>query len=117
MMNIQLKRVYEEPRDTDGKRILIDRLWPRGVTKAKAQIDIWLKDIAPSTELRTWFGHDPSKWDDFKQRYKNELKNNSEAVSKLLEHMSQGKVTFVYSAKDKEHNDAVVLAEYLGERE
>ena len=117
MMNIQLKRVYEEPGDTDGKRILIDRLWPRGVTKAKAQIDIWLKDIAPSTELRTWFGHDPSKWDDFKKRYKNELKNNSEAVSKLREQMSQGKVTFVYSAKDKEHNDAVVLAEYLGERE
>ena len=114
MMNIQLKRVYEEPGDTDGKRILIDRLWPRGVTKAKAQIDIWLKGIAPSTELRTWFGHDPSKWDDFKQRYKNELKNNSETVAKLLEQMAQGKVTLVYSAKDKEHNDAVVLAEYLG---
>ena len=116
-MNIQLKRVYEGPGDTAGKRILIDRLWPRGLTKEKARIELWLKDIAPSTELRTWFGHDPSKWDDFKQRYKNELKNNSEAVSKLREQMSQGKVTFVYSAKDKEHNDAVVLAEYLGERE
>ena len=116
-MNIQLKRAYEEPSETDGTRILIDRLWPRGLTKEKAKIDLWLKDIAPSTELRTWFGHDPSKWDDFKQRYKNELKNNSETVAKLLEQMAQGKVTFVYSAKDKEHNDAVVLAEYLGERE
>ena len=116
-MNIQLKRVYEEPDETDGKRILIDRLWPRGLTKEKARIEIWLKDIAPSTELRTWFGHDPSKWDDFKKRYKNELKNNSETVSKLIEQMAQGKVTLVYSAKDKEHNDAVVLAEYLGERE
>ena len=116
-MNIQLKRVYEEPGEADGKRILIDRLWPRGLTKEKARIEIWLKDIAPSTELRTWFGHDPSKWDDFKKRYRNELKNNSETVSKLIEQISQGKVTLVYSAKDKEHNNAVVLAEYLGERE
>ena len=115
-MNIQLKRVYEEPGDTDGKRILIDRLWPRGVTKAKARIEIWLKDIAPSTELRTWFGHDPSKWDDFKNRYNNELENNTTSASQLREHIEKGKVTLVYGAKDKEHNDAVVLAEYLGER-
>jgi uncharacterized protein YeaO (DUF488 family) len=116
-MNIQLKRVYEESSENDGKRILIDRLWPRGLTKEKARIEIWLKDISPSTELRTWFGHDPSKWDDFKRRYRNELKNNSESVSKLIEQISQGKVTLVYSAKDKEHNNAVVLVEYLGERE
>jgi uncharacterized protein YeaO (DUF488 family) len=116
-MNIQLKRVYEESSENDGKRILIDRLWPRGLTKEKSRIEIWLKDIAPLTELRTWFEHDPSKWDDFKKRYRNELKNNSETVSKLIEQISQGKVTLVYSAKDKEHNNAVVLAEYLGERE
>jgi uncharacterized protein YeaO (DUF488 family) len=116
-MNIQLKRVYEEPGETDEKRILIDRLWPRGLTKEKARVEIWLKDIAPSTQLRKWFRHDPSKWDDFKKYYKNELKNNTETVSKLVEQMTQGKATLVYSAKDKEHNDAVVLAEYVGERE
>jgi uncharacterized protein YeaO (DUF488 family) len=115
-MNIQLKRAYEEPSKTDGTRILIDRLWPRGLTKEKAKIDLWLKDIAPSTELRKWFGHDISKWDEFKNRYNNELENNTASVSQLREHIEKGKVTLVYGAKDKEHNDAVVLAEYLGER-
>jgi uncharacterized protein YeaO (DUF488 family) len=112
-MNIQLKRAYEEPSETDGTRILIDRLWPRGLTKEKAKIDLWLKDIAPSTELRKWFGHDISKWDEFKNRYNNELENNTASVSQLREHIEKGKVTLVYGAKDKEHNDAVVLAEYL----
>ena len=116
-MPLQIKRVYDEPSDTDGTRILIDRLWPRGLTKAKAKVDLWLKDIAPSTELRQWFGHDPNKWDEFKKRYKDELKNNSASVSQLREYMDKGKVTLVYGAKDKEHNDAVVLQEYLGERE
>jgi uncharacterized protein YeaO (DUF488 family) len=75
-VNVQIKRVYEEPSTSDGKRILIDRLWPRGLTKEKAKVDLWLKDIAPSTELRQWFGHDPSKWNEFKKRYHDELKKN-----------------------------------------
>lgn len=115
-MHMQIKRVYDEPSETDGKRILIDRLWPRGLTKAKAKVDLWLKDIAPSKELRQWFGHDPRKWYEFKKRYQDELHKNSEAVSQLRAHMAQGTVTFVYGAKDQEHNDAVVLQEYLRER-
>ena len=115
-MKIQIKRVYDEPREADGTRILIDRLWPRGLSKAKAHVDLWLKDIAPSTPLRQWFGHDPGKWTEFKQRYKDELKNNSEAVAQLRAHVDKGTVTFVYGAKDQEHNDAVVLQEYFEER-
>ena len=112
-MNVQIKRVYEEPSTSDGKRILIDRLWPRGLTKEKAKVDLWLKDIAPSTELRQWFGHDPSKWNEFKKRYHDELKKNREIIVKLIEQLKTGKVTLVYGAKDEEHNDAVVLKEYL----
>ena len=112
-MTIQLKRVYELPQATDGKRILIDRLWPRGLTKEKAKIDLWLKDIAPSTELRKWFGHDPAKWNEFKKRYYEELKRNNEVVSKLVELIRNGKITLVYGARDEEHNDAVELKEYL----
>lgn len=113
-MKIQIKRVYDEPSETDGKRILIDRLWPRGVSKAKAKVDLWLKAIAPSTPLRQWFGHDPGKWEEFKKRYKDELDHNSEAVAQLRALMTKEKVTLVYGAKDQEHNDAVVLQEYLG---
>ena len=112
-MDVHIKRVYDEPSETDGTRILIDRLWPRGLSKAKAKIDLWLKDIAPSTALRQWFGHDPRKWHEFKKRYKDELHKNSTAVAQLRAHMAKGKVTLVYSAKDQEHNDAVVLQEYL----
>jgi len=112
-MNIFVKRVYEEPNKADGKRILIDRLWPRGLTKERAKIDIWLKDIAPSTELRKWFGHDPVKWDEFKKRYKAEINNNTALVAQLEEQLKKAKVTLVYAAKDEEHNDAVVLKEYL----
>jgi uncharacterized protein YeaO (DUF488 family) len=112
-VNVQIKRVYEEPSTSDGKRILIDRLWPRGLTKEKAKVDLWLKDIAPSTELRQWFGHDPSKWNEFKKRYHDELKKNREIIVKLIEQLKTGKVTLVYGAKDEEHNDAVVLKEYL----
>ena len=115
-MKIQIKRVYDEPSAADGTRILIDRLWPRGVSKAQAKVDLWLKAIAPSTPLRQWFGHDPGKWEEFKQRYKDELHHNSEAVAQLRAHLAQGTVTFVYGAKDKEHNDAVVLQEYFEER-
>lgn len=112
-MQAQIKRVYEEPSEDDGKRILIDRLWPRGLTKEKAKIDVWLKDIAPSTQLRQWFGHDPQKWREFKRRYQGELEKNMTIVSQLVELLKKGNVTLVYGAKDKEHNDAVVLKEYL----
>lgn len=110
--NIALKRAYEDPDPSDGFRILVDRLWPRGVSKDSAQIDLWLKEIAPSTELRKWFSHDPAKWAKFRERYRRELDENPQAVATLKEHLGQ-KVTFVYSAKDEEHNDAVVLKEYL----
>lgn len=110
-MSIRIKRVYQEASHEDGKRILVDRLWPRGLTKEKASVDLWLKDIAPSTELRKWFAHDPSKWDEFKQRYLDELKANSEAVQVLKDELKKGPVTLVYAAKDEEHNDALVLQE------
>ena len=112
-MNITIKRVYETPSKEDGKRILIDRLWPRGLTKEKVQIDLWLKEIAPSTELRKWFGHDPSKWTEFKKRYITEIKKNTAVVAQLEEQLKKGKVTLVYGAKDEQHNDAVVLQEYF----
>jgi uncharacterized protein YeaO (DUF488 family) len=115
-MKLQIKRVYDEPSEADGTRILIDRLWPRGVSKAKAKVDLWLKAIAPSTPLRQWFGHDPGKWEEFKKRYEDELNHNSEAVAQLRAHLAQGTVTLVYGAKDQEHNDAVVLQEYLRKR-
>lgn len=110
---VTLKRVYESVEKDDGYRVLVDRLWPRGLTKEKAKVDLWIKDIAPTTELRKWFNHDPSKWNEFIKRYHEELKKNNEVVSKLVEHLKQGKVTLVYGAKDKVHNDAVVLKEYL----
>ena len=112
-MNITIKRVYEEPSKEDGKRILIDRLWPRGLTKEKAKIDLWLKNIAPSTDLRKWFGHDVAKWQEFKKRYVAEIKKNIQVLSELEEALKKGKSTLVYAAKDEEHNDAVVLKEYL----
>lgn len=110
-MAIKIKRVYAEPSDEDGKRILVDRLWPRGLSKEKAQVDLWLKEIAPSTQLRKWFDHDPSKWAEFKQRYLIELQANGEAVQALKEELKKGSVTLVYGAKDEEHNDAIVLQE------
>ena len=113
-MKIKIKRVYEKPDREDGKRILVDRLWPRGLTKEKASIDLWLKEIAPSTELRKWFGHDPEKWKEFGKRYSAELKKNEEQVSLLKEQLKKGTVTLVYGAKDKEHNEALVLKELFG---
>lgn len=110
-MAIKIKRVYAKPSDEDGKRILVDRLWPRGLSKEKAQVDLWLKEIAPSTQLRKWFDHDPSKWAEFKQRYLIELQANGEAVQALKEELKKGNVTLVYGAKDEEHNDAIVLQE------
>jgi uncharacterized protein YeaO (DUF488 family) len=115
-MTIALKRVYEEPAESDGTRILVDRLWPRGLTKEKAKVDVWLKEIAPSTELRKWFNHEPSKWPEFKRRYQAEISNNTEALSLLQKHLASGKATIVYSAKDEQHNDAVVIKLYLDKK-
>ncbi len=112
-MSIQLKRVYEEPDSTDGKRILVKRLWPRGLTKDKTQVDLWMKEIAPSTELRKWFDHDPDKWTEFKTCYRAELKLNDEHVVQLKKKIGKNKTTLVYGAKDEEHNAALVLLEYL----
>jgi uncharacterized protein YeaO (DUF488 family) len=112
-MTILLKRAYELPDPSDGFRILVDRLWPRGVSKNSAHIDLWLKDIAPSTTLRKWFDHDPLKWTEFRDRYFQELRSNPEAVEALTEHVRHGVVTLVYGAKDKAHNDALALKEYL----
>lgn len=112
-VSIRIKRVYEAPHAEDGTRILVDRLWPRGLTKEKAKVDLWLKEIAPSAELRTWFGHDPEKWPAFRTRYRAELEANEEPLARLRSEMKKGPVTLVYGAKDEEHNDAVVLQQFL----
>jgi uncharacterized protein YeaO (DUF488 family) len=113
-MTIKLKRVYEEPARTDGTRILVDRLWPRGLAKEKAHVDLWLKEVAPSTALRKWFAHDPAKWPEFKARYKAELRHNSPQLDVLKKAISRGPTTLLYGAKDTEHNQAVVLQDLLG---
>ena len=111
---IVLKRIYDKTGEKDGYRILIDRLWPRGVSKDEAKINLWLKEVAPSNELRKWFSHDTKKWDDFKTKYKKELKENLEIVRKIKQIDKEEKiVTLLYSAKDEKHNNAVVLKEYL----
>ncbi|MDE2598076.1 MAG: DUF488 domain-containing protein [Rhodocyclaceae bacterium] len=112
-MNIHLKRAYAAPEAGDGFRVLVDRLWPRGVSKDEARVDLWLKEIAPSTELRKWFGHDPAKWTEFRKRYFAELDHAAEPMALLLQHARRGKVTLVYGAKDETHNQAVALADYL----
>ena len=115
-MPVRIKRVYEQPDKEDGTRILVDRLWPRGLTKEKASVALWLKEIAPSTELRKWFGHDPDKWKTFEARYRSELEKNEQQLSLLRQEMAKGQVTLLYGAKDQEHNDAVVLQKYLMEK-
>ena len=112
-MAIRLKRVYEKPAAADGTRILVDRLWPRGLTKAKAAVDLWLKEIAPSTELRKWFAHDPAKWSRFRQRYEAELKKHGDELRLIREKAKEGPVTLIYAARDQAHNEAVVLRELL----
>ncbi|WP_045224958.1 DUF488 domain-containing protein [Methyloterricola oryzae] len=107
----KIKRVYDLPDRSDGRRILVDRVWPRGLTKEKARIDLWLKDIAPSTELRKWFDHDPERWEDFKDRYLAELRGNHQQIRLLKEELQKGMVTLVYGAKDEEHNQAIVIQE------
>jgi uncharacterized protein YeaO (DUF488 family) len=109
---IKIKRIYETPEKEDGFRILVDRLWPRGFTKERAAVDLWLKEIAPSTALRKWFNHIPEKWEEFKKRYRSEIRENKEALSLLKEQIKKGNVTLLYAAKDEEHNDAIIL---LGE--
>ena len=112
-MEIKTKRAYDSPREDDGYRILVDRLWPRGISKEKAKIDFWPKELAPSTELRKWYSHDPEKWAEFKSRYYDELKKNPELVKELLDYVSKGNVTFVYSSKELQLNNAVALKEYV----
>jgi len=112
-MKLNIKRVYDAEDPADGTRILVDRLWPRGLTKEKAKVDLWLKEIAPSAGLRKWFGHDPAKWTEFKKRYRAELNENTASVSTLKDQIKKGTTTLVYGAKDEEHNDAVLLREYL----
>jgi uncharacterized protein YeaO (DUF488 family) len=111
--HVKLKRAYEPPDRADGTRVLVDRLWPRGVSKDKAAVDLWLKDLAPSTELRKWFGHDPERWPEFRKRYAAEVRQHPEVYDQLRELARQGPVTLVYSAHDEIHNDAVVLRSLL----
>jgi uncharacterized protein YeaO (DUF488 family) len=108
---VRIKRAYEPADDGDGYRVLVDRLWPRGVSKDKAHLDTWMKDIAPSTELRRWFGHDPARWDEFERRYRAELAEpgQSRLVDALAERATQGQVTLIYGTRDTLHNEAVVL--------
>jgi uncharacterized protein YeaO (DUF488 family) len=110
---VRIKRAYEAPSVDDGTRVLIDRLWPRGVGKAKAAVDHWMKDIAPSTELRKWFGHDPARWEEFQRRYRSELEGHCDELDRLREMAREGVVTLVYAARDEAHNDAVVLRDLL----
>jgi uncharacterized protein YeaO (DUF488 family) len=112
-MTIQLKRAYEKPARADGTRILVDRLWPRGLTKERAAIDLWLKELAPSTELRKWFAHDPKKWRGFRSRYRTELKEHGDQLDLIKSKAKEGPVTLIYGARDQEHNEAVVLKQCL----
>ncbi|MGH7043832.1 MAG: DUF488 domain-containing protein [Acetobacteraceae bacterium] len=110
---IRLRRAYDPPVPEDGVRILVDRLWPRGVRKEAAAIDHWLKDIAPSSELRQWFGHDPVRWPDFHRRYLEELHGHAAGIAQLRDLARQGTITLVFGARDEEHNNAVVLRDIL----
>jgi uncharacterized protein YeaO (DUF488 family) len=117
-MSIRLKRVYEPPATSDGFRILVERLWPRGVSKEHAHIDLWLKDAGASTELRSWFGHEPEKWDEFQKRYFDEIRHRPPVVKTLRDIIQEkGTVTFVYAARDTQHNNAVALKAFLEKEE
>ena len=113
---IKLKRVYEPAASGDGTRFLVERLWPRGVKKSELQMEAWLKDVAPSTELRQWFGHDPDKWGEFRERYFRELRAKPDAVGPIIAAAKLKTVTLLYSSHDVEHNNAVALREYIGRR-
>ena len=115
-MTIQLKRAYEKPKRDDGTRILVDRLWPRGLTKDKAKINLWLKDVAPSTALRKWFEHDPKKWRGFRSRYRGELKQRGDQLQLIKSKAKKGVITLIYGARDQDHNEAVILKQLLTAR-
>ncbi|HHT9123298.1 MAG TPA: DUF488 domain-containing protein [Candidatus Wunengus sp. YC63] len=110
---IKIKRVYEKPSKEDGLRVLVERLWPRGLTKERASVDLRLKDVAPGTELRKWFSHDPAKWEQFCKRYRVELEQNKDAVNLLKQKSKEGTITLVYAARDEKHNSAIALKEIL----
>jgi len=111
--DLAVKRIYELPAPDDGQRVLVDRIWPRGVSKQDAALTLWLKEIAPSDDLRAWFGHEPERWAEFQKRYRAELGGNEEAVAQLRALLVKGKVTLLYGAHDETHNNAVALAGYL----
>jgi uncharacterized protein YeaO (DUF488 family) len=113
---LKVKRAYEVAARSDGKRFLVERLWPRGIKKSDLQIDAWLKDVAPSTELRRWFSHDPAKWQEFRRRYSAELERNPQSWQPIIEAARQKTVTLIYSSHDSEHNNAVVLRDYLANK-
>jgi uncharacterized protein YeaO (DUF488 family) len=112
-INVRLKRAYDAPGPGDGPRLLVDRLWPRGVSKSEAAIDEWVKDIAPSAELRKWFGHDPARWGEFRERYAKEIQGHPDLLEHLRSLAREGPITLVYSARDEIHNDAVVLRQVI----
>ncbi|MFC6446037.1 DUF488 domain-containing protein [Shinella zoogloeoides] len=114
-MSVRIKRVYDEPAADDGERILVDRLWPRGISKEKAAFDEWMKEVAPTSELRKWFDHRPERWDEFKERYRAELQDNP-AVEALRARIAAGKVTLLYGSRNREFNHAAVLADFLAEK-
>jgi uncharacterized protein YeaO (DUF488 family) len=111
--NVRLKRIYEQAADDDGARVLVDRLWPRGVSKSRAALNDWCRDVAPSPELRKWFGHEPSRWDGFAERYRVELRQNAEPVAALRAIARKGRLTLLFGARDEARNEAVVLRDYL----
>jgi uncharacterized protein YeaO (DUF488 family) len=113
---LRIKRIYEAADAADGTRVLVDRVWPRGMTKERAAVDLWLKEVAPTAALRKWFGHDPRRWPEFRSRYRAELDRNTAAVGRLLELLMQGRVTLLYAARDVAHNHAVVLMAYMHAR-
>lgn len=115
-LNVKLKRVYDVPAANDGTRILVDRIWPRGVTKKNASLSLWMKEIAPSTELRKWFNHDPARWNEFRRRYAQEVKHNRELLDHLRSLAQNGQITLLYSARDEAHNNAVELKRLILER-
>lgn len=113
MTDIQIKRAYEQPAPTDGYRVLVDRIWPRGISKDEAALDQWAKDLAPSTQLRKWFGHDPARWQEFQERYRAELADRTQEIDELLQRARKGRLTLVYGARDTMHNQAQVLKQIL----
>lgn len=115
-MIVHIKRVYETPASGDGYRVLVDRIWPRGLGRKEARVDRWCKEIAPSSELRRWFGHDPSRWEEFRRRYRKELEQSPELVAEFMANARSAELTLLFSARDVQHNNAVVLREWLEER-